>query len=182
MVVNSALFFPTFFRTQRFPWTAKWSKMKDNRMPATVAIRPFHPDDMERILEIERASFGRDAYDRNLFAEFFHTCGRLFLVAAGRKRVCGYMVTNIRGQWPDRAELVSVAVDPPWRGQGVAAALMRNTLRRLRLRRVARFTLVVRETNGTARRVYEHYGFQKMRTLRRYYEDGEDGILMRKIL
>jgi ribosomal-protein-alanine N-acetyltransferase len=134
---------------------------------------------MDRILEVEHASFGKDAYDRNLFAEFFHKCGGLFLVAVRRSGVCGYIVTCIRGE---RAELVSIAVDPAARGKGAASALLESTLRRLRRRSVARFGLMVRVTNAPARAFYEKYGFRPLRTVRRYYEDGEDGLLMTKDL
>lgn len=183
MLVNRLLFFSAFFSAQRFPGASKQSKIKDNRMRQTVTIRTFRLSDMDRILEIERASFGRDAYDRNLFAEFFHTCGGLFLVAVGEDRIWGYVIAGTGGQRPpERAELVSIAVDPAARGRGVASALMRNVFRRLRRRRVGRVTLVVRTTNRTARNVYEHYGFEKVRRIPNYYRNGQDGELMRKLL
>ena len=55
---------------------------------------------------------------------------------------------------------------------------MQSTLRRLRLRRVARLTLTVKITNLRARHFYEKYGFRKLRRAPAYYEDGADGILM----
>jgi len=152
-------------------------------MPAQISARPFRASDMGRILEIERASFGADAYDRNLFAELLHNCGDLFLVVAAGRNVCGYMVTCMRGRKaPDAAELVSVAVDPAFRGQGAASCLMNSTLRRLRLRGAARFSLMVKVTNDTARRYYERHGFRKVRKAAGYYENGEDGILMTRQL
>src|SRR6202030_215644 len=39
-----------------------------------VEIRPFRPADVERILEIERASFGRDAWPRSMFLGFARHC------------------------------------------------------------------------------------------------------------
>jgi ribosomal-protein-alanine N-acetyltransferase len=134
---------------------------------------------MDRILEIERASFGKDAYDRKLFAEFFHICGDLFLVAVRGGIICGYMITCTRGsQAPDAFELVSLAVDPAFRGMGAASCLMRNTLRKLQLRGGVRFSLMVRVTNQAARRFYEKHGFRKVRKVPGYYEDGEDAVLM----
>jgi [ribosomal protein S18]-alanine N-acetyltransferase len=130
-------------------------------------------------MEIEHSSFGDDAYDRNLFAEFFHKWGDLFLVAERRGKVCGYMVTCVRGE---RAELVSVAVDPAERGRGAGSALLAGTLRRLRRRGAARLGLMVRQTNAPARAFYEKFGFRKVRIVRKYYEDGEDGLLMTKDL
>ena len=152
-------------------------------MTKRYSVRKLRPSDMDRILEIEHASFGKDAYDRNLFAEFFHNCGDLFLVSETARGVCGYMLTCTRGRESDtRAELVSVAVDPAHRGRGAATALMDSTLRRLRLRGVARLSLMVRVTNRQALAFYEKYGFHKVRIVRGYYEDKADGFLMAKDL
>jgi ribosomal-protein-alanine N-acetyltransferase len=144
-------------------------------MAPPVRIRKFGKPDLDRIMEIESASFGEDAYDRNLFAAFCHKCGDLFLVAEGKRGVCGYSITCIRGV---RAELVSIAVNPKDRGKGAASALLRSTLRRLKNRGAARFGLIVRVTNRPARAFYEKYGFARTRIVRGYYEDGEDGLAM----
>jgi ribosomal-protein-alanine acetyltransferase len=142
-------------------------------------VRRLRIADLNRIMEIEHASFGDEAYDRNLFAEFFRKCGDLFLVAEHDRKVRGYMLTCIRGE---QAELVSVAVDPAARGRGAASALMESTLRRLRRRGIVRIGLMVRVTNDKARAFYERYGFKKGRKAPRYYEDGADGWRMAKNL
>jgi ribosomal-protein-alanine N-acetyltransferase len=144
-------------------------------MSKATEIRRFRRSDLDRVEEIEKASFGKDAYDRNLFAEFCDKCRSLFVVAVRRSKVCGYMITCIRG---DRAEVVSIAVDPAARGSGAASALMDSTLRRLRRRKVARLVLMVRVSNAPARAFYGKYGFEKTRLVRKYYEDGADGVLM----
>jgi [ribosomal protein S18]-alanine N-acetyltransferase len=152
-------------------------------MATAFSIRLVRLCDLARILQIEHASFGKDAYDRNLFAELRHKCGELFLVATRGRKICGYAVACIGGRSAsDRAELVSIAVDPKLRGKGIASALMDSMLRRLRRRRVARFHLMVKVTNHAAIRFYKRYGFQKSRIVRRYYEDGADGWRMAKSL
>ncbi|HUB82301.1 MAG TPA: ribosomal protein S18-alanine N-acetyltransferase [Bryobacteraceae bacterium] len=140
------------------------------------SIRLCREADFDRILEIEHASFGKYAWDRNLFADFFHKCGELFLVAVKGRKVCGYSLTCTGGR-PDspRAEVASIAVDPWYRGQGVASLLMDSTLRRLRRRGISRVNLVVKVTNAPAIKFYESYGFERGRLLRAYYEDGADG-------
>jgi ribosomal-protein-alanine N-acetyltransferase len=150
-------------------------------MATAISIRLLRLSDLDCILAIESASFGADAYDRNLFADFYHKCGELFLVAVRGRKVCGYMVTCIGGRTAARsAELVSVAVEPKCRGKGIASALMDSTLRRLRRRGVVRLRLTVKVTNEAAIRLYEGYGFQKSRIVRGYYEDGADGWRMVK--
>jgi [ribosomal protein S18]-alanine N-acetyltransferase len=152
---------------------------KDTRMPAPYRIRRLRASDLDRILEIERDSFGRDAYERDLFVAYLDKCGPLFLTAEREGRVWGYLIACIRG---DRAELVSIAVDPAERGRGAASALMDGVLRRLRRRGVVRIALTVKVTNRKALAFYAKYAFQRVRRVRRYYEDGADGWLMaRKI-
>jgi ribosomal-protein-alanine N-acetyltransferase len=140
-------------------------------------VRPVRENDLDDILVVEHASFGKDAYDRKLFAEYCHKCGDLFLVAERGRRICGYSVTCVRGE---RAELVSIASLPETRRMGVASALLDSTLRRLRRKGVTRFSLIVRETNAGAIRFYGKFGFTKVRLVPGYYEDAGDGVLMKK--
>jgi ribosomal-protein-alanine N-acetyltransferase len=147
-------------------------------MPAPFTVRKMRWKDLGRILEIERASFGPDAYDRNLFADRLRSSRDLFLAAERGRRVCGYLMACVRGT---RAELVSIAVDPPARGQGAASALIESALRRLKRRRVARFSLIVKTSNREAQACYVKYGFRRLRRVPRYYEDASDGWLMTRI-
>ena len=146
-------------------------------MQPLFSVRPVRPSDLDRICEIEHASFGKDAYPRNLFAEFYRKCRRLFLVVARGNTVWGYMITCRCG---DRAELVSVAVAPPARTRGAASVLMDSTLRRLQRSGVTRIHLMVRVRNRKARAFYEKYGFDKVRFVPRYYSDGADALMMAK--
>jgi ribosomal protein S18 acetylase RimI-like enzyme len=160
-------------------------------MPGRFSVRRVKAGDMDRILEIEVASFGRDAYDRKLFAEYTRNCGDLFLVAEGGNgactKVCGYAITCLcapAGKYrpENRAELVSLAVDPAVLGKGAASDLMDSILRRLKLRGVKRLGLTVNVTNQRALGFYKKYGFRKLRRAPRYYEDGADGLLLIKDL
>jgi [ribosomal protein S18]-alanine N-acetyltransferase len=179
LVKSPRLRFPYFF-CHGFRTAPKYAKIKDNRMLKRYSTRRVRAADLDRIMEIERARFGRDAYDRNLFAEYTRKCGELFLVAECSRKVWGYALTCLTS--PERAELISVAVDPAAQGTGVAKALMDSTLRRLRPRGVTRIGLMVKVTNERARAFYQRYGFKKIRIVRAYYEDGQDGWLMTKYL
>src|SRR5437763_1727215 len=93
-------------------------------------------------------------------------------------RLGSFRVGLYRCAFGNRAEVVSLAVDPAVRCRGVASALMNSCLRRLRLRGISRLALMVKVTNVAARAFYEKYQFEKVRTVRGYYEDGADGWLM----
>ena len=145
-------------------------------MGSHVEIRLFHPRDLDRILEIEQASFGPDAWDRDLFLEYFHRCPDLFLVARRARRIGGYSITCTGAK---NTELVSIAVDPRDRLLGLGRAMLDETLAQLRSRRVSSWWLMVATANEPAIRFYEDYGFIRTRRSKRYYGPGRDAWRMR---
>ena len=142
-------------------------------------IRPFRPADIDRILEIERASFGRDAWPRSMFLDFSRHCPDLFLVLKSGRRIAGYSITCTTGE---KAELTSIAVDPRVRRRGFAQALLDYTASELRRCRVHSWWLMVRVDNVAAIAFYRGYGFARTRLVRNYYEDGASGYRMRLAL
>lgn len=144
-------------------------------------IRRYRPSDLETLILVERASFGRDAYDRKLFAEYARVCGGFFLVAESlAKRFAGYSISCICGGRPKVANLISIAVAPEARRNGVASLLLLSTIRRLKFRGIERLTLLVRQSNRGALEFYKRHGFEVVRRAPGYYENGEDGWLMRR--
>jgi ribosomal-protein-alanine acetyltransferase len=140
----------------------------------TIRFREAH---LPRIMQIERASFGRDAYSRSLFQELHAEPGSLFLVARRGASIAGYIVGCAQA---GVGEIVSVAVDPAHRGAGVGAALVERLLSMLAEAGVGRVELMVRTDNRGAIRFYRLFQFRRVRRVRGYYEDGGDGLLMRK--
>ncbi len=130
---------------------------------------------MVRILEIEAASFGREAWDRALFDESLNDCPELFLIAKLSGRIAGYSITCVG---KEKAELISIAVFPEARRRGVGEALVRFTLRALKRRKVAVWRLMVRIGNEDAIRFYKGLGFVRVRTVKGYYGAGVDARAM----
>ncbi|MGH9719535.1 MAG: ribosomal protein S18-alanine N-acetyltransferase [Bryobacteraceae bacterium] len=130
---------------------------------------------MPGVLAIERACFGRSAYPRGLFEEYAAQPATIFLVAETGRKTAGYILARSR-----RSELVSIAVDPSTRRSGVGNALLQSALRRLRRAGATEMSLIVKVTNQGAMRFYESFGFERIRRVRAYYEDGADGYLMKK--
>ena len=148
---------------------------RQRHLKHAVQIVPFRLRHLDRILEIERASFGRDAWPRSLFLELYADCRELFFVIKDGRRIAGYIATCVAAR---NAEIVSLAVHPDYRRRGLAAALLRRTLRALRDAGARRAELMVRTGNQAGARLYRTFGFRRVRTVRRYYEDGGDGFLM----
>ena len=126
------------------------------------------------MVEIERASFGKHAWPAELFVEYWRHTPDLFLIARLGRRITGYSIT--RTDWRG-AELESIAVDPRYRGRGVAQALLDATLAQLPAGVALR--LMVSTANDAALRFYRQYGFIRTRLVKRYYGKGRDAWRMR---
>jgi [ribosomal protein S18]-alanine N-acetyltransferase len=140
-----------------------------------IGIVPFRPRHLDRILRIERASFGTEAWPRKYFLELYGDCREFFVVAKVRGRIAGYAVACAEKR---NAEVASLAVHPDYRRQGVADRLMRHMLRKLRAAGVRRVELMVRTGNTAGAQLYRSLGFRRVRLVAAYYEDGGDGFLM----
>jgi len=143
-----------------------------------ISIRRARSDDLPSILRIEKRSFARDAWDRELFLDYLARPDNfLFLAAIIDRAVVGYVVAF---QGATRAEVDSIAVAPAKRGRGIAVALLKRVIGLLRHRGFRTVSLNVRLKNKAAIRLYRKLGFQRVRRVNGYYEDGAAAWRMRK--
>jgi ribosomal-protein-alanine N-acetyltransferase len=99
-----------------------------------------------------------------------------FFVALAGDRLLGYAAVSTV---LDEGSLDTIAVEPAFRRQGVADALVAHVLARGRARNLAFLTLEVREGNTPARTLYEKHGFQVVGRRKNYYDKPrEDALLM----
>ncbi len=161
-----------------------------------MGIRQATRLDLLAVLRIERASFDQPWP----FAAFERYLGEPgFLVAtAGPDRtgddayrfdesgddessesVLGYVVADlVANHGRGLGHVKDVAVHPDHRGEGVGGALLERTLSVLGARGARSVKLEVRESNHRALSLYDDFGFEHLRTVPRYYDDGEDALIM----
>lgn len=80
-----------------------------------------------------------------------------------------------------QAELIDIRVCPTFRGRGIGAFMLADSLRSLAAEQADRCFLEVRRSNSIARSLYAKQGFRQTGLRRDYYrsqEGPEDGILM----
>jgi ribosomal-protein-alanine N-acetyltransferase len=143
-----------------------------------INIRRAGPADLPSILRIETKSFGHDAWDRAMFLYYFARPARsVFFVACVDRSVAGYALAC---HTATRAEIHSIAVAPSHRGKGIAVALMRRVIATLARRGFSTVSLNVRLENKAAIGLYRKYGFQRVRRVNDYYEDGAPSWRMRR--
>ena len=148
--------------------------------PQEIRIRHFSIADLPRVLEIEPASFRMvDAWSKPIFRKWYRKCPDLFIVAEISGTIAGYMCTSIEQK---TGEIESIAVDPAFRRQGVASALMDYTLREMQASGITTVELQVRTTNTGGIRFWQNAGFSPSGILPNFYDDGAEALQMKKSL
>jgi len=145
------------------------------------AVRRLRVGDLPRVLQIERVSFGPDAYSASTFmAHVFRDRKGLFVAQDESGRIIGYILIRVGLGWigAKRGGITSVAVDPAYQRQGVGRALIAQAIQHLREHDVEEADLEVSVTNRSAQSLYESFGFRRSRVLPDYYGEDRDGIKM----
>ncbi len=105
-----------------------------------------------------------------------HDCDRLFTAGPGA------MALLRINPWDHTAHLLKIAVAANQEGTGTARQLWGQIENWLRAESIQAVHLEVREDNRRAVRFYEALGFGRLRTVRGYYSDGADALLLLKAL
>ncbi|MHA1740702.1 MAG: ribosomal protein S18-alanine N-acetyltransferase [Candidatus Thorarchaeota archaeon] len=149
-------------------------------------IRLFEREDLKSVMSINQQCLPEN-YPNSFFLGLFHHAPRAFLVAEASSSIVGYIMCRIErgissfGRLPvKKGHIVSIAVLPQHRRQGIGTALIERGIAGMKEYGVAEVFLEVRKTNEPAIAVYESLGFEIKRVLKGYYRDGEDAYLMVK--
>ena len=136
----------------------------------------MRPEDLDEVLDIERASFSMP-WSRGAFLyEMQQNRVARCWVMREDGRTIGYLCL---WEIADELHITNVAVDPRCRRQGVGRMLLRGVLEDARERRLRLVVLEVRPSNAEARSLYEGFGFRVIgRRHGYYYDTGEDALVM----
>ena len=151
-------------------------------MLADLRIEPVRPDEIDRLLAIERDSF-TVPWTRKMFeAEVAGNPFSRLDVARVPGPVAGtFVVIGFVCYWVvfDELHLLDVAVEPAYRRRGVGRRLVAHVLARGAEQAVRRAMLEVRLSNEAAACLYEGFGFRMTGTRPKYYTNPvEDAQLL----
>ena len=136
-------------------------------MRVVTHIRTAAPADLPAVFELQ--STVPEAAQWN---DYSHAD---LLLAEHDGRIAGFLAT--RRIAPHESEVLNLAVDPALRRNGIACRLL------------ARFVqdqpgdvfLEVRESNSTAQKLYEAFGFQRVGLRKAYYENPSESAVVMKM-
>lgn len=144
-----------------------------------AVIRRAQPADAAAILGLEEL-FPSDRMSPATVRRFLRVPTAAVWVAVFANEIVGTLVLLTRRN-THTARIYSVAVSHAARGRGLAQQLV--SAAEAHARKGKNFiSLEVREDNAAARALYRKLGYAEARTLPGFYDDGADGLRLRKSL
>ncbi|WP_438951353.1 peptidase C39 family protein [Porticoccus sp.] len=144
-----------------------------------VSMRPAIPEDLSALLRLENKCFTTDQLSRRSFRHWIQAENCTFIVVEYSDVIVGYsLIIFFRGT--ALARLYSIAIDPDYRGLGLARKLMMEGEKISKRAGRVFLRLEVSMDNPAAISLYESMGYQPFGIYRNYYEDNNDALRMQK--
>lgn len=142
-----------------------------------VYINPLTYEDVQRVSEIEAASYGPHHWSKDSFySEINNKVAKYYTARISTGEIVGYA-----GVWHivDEAHITTIAVHPDSLRKHFGEALIVKILEDCYNEFIKYITLEVRVSNIPAIKLYEKYGFKSLGTRKGYYQDNnEDALIM----
>jgi ribosomal-protein-alanine N-acetyltransferase len=143
-----------------------------------VEIRSWKKEDVDSIAQMEERCFSDAWSKQSLLSAFEDAFTHCFLIEEGGQ-VCAYACLFVIFE---QAEVQNIAVDIPFRRKGFGDKLLAFLHDFAKEKGAQTCFLEVRKSNFSAISLYEKHGYQAFGKREKYYQDGEDCILMQKQL
>jgi [ribosomal protein S18]-alanine N-acetyltransferase len=143
-----------------------------------MRVRPFTPRDVPSVLAIQATAGIGDGWNEANYLNLASSGGFVAVAEEGEPlHLLGFVA--LRRAF-DEAEILSLAVDAPYRRRGTGRALVRSACEWMRREGIAAAWLEVRASNLAAIRLYSSTGFRFHSARKWYYRNpDEDADIMR---
>lgn len=143
-----------------------------------VVIQPAGWRDLNALRSLEKVCFPKDAWPLLDLVGVLTLPNVVRLKAEFEGAMIGFIAGDVRPT-EKVAWIATIGVLPEYRRRGTGKALLQACERQLEVTRVR---LCVRATNQEAIQLYLNEGYSKAETWAKYYQDGEDALVMEKAL
>lgn len=137
-------------------------------------------EDIKRVFIIEQTSF-HEPWSEKMIAEEIHLCNPTNIIIKDRRddTIIGYVFSRIID---DTVEILRIAVKSEYKGAGFASLMINEIVERSRSLSIKSMILEVSCLNEPALRLYQKNGFIIEGRRKNYYKNGEDALLMRRLI
>ena len=143
-----------------------------------MEIQPANIRDLGALRRLENACFGKDAWPIFDLVAVLTWSDIIRLKAVEDGEMVGFVAGDPRPS-QDAGWIATIGVDPNYQHRGIGRALLRACEERMKF---PRSKLTVRLSNDRAISLYEQEGYRVVEIWKKYYNDGEDGLVMEKVL
>ncbi len=158
-------------------------------MQVSFTLRPFKATDLDQVMNINRRCLPEN-YSTYFFLDLHERFPETFIVAEDKSVIVGYIMCRIETGAPDfgslsfkkKGHVISIAVLPEYRRQGVAYALMKEAMQAMLRLKAKECYLEARVSNTPAVKLYQKMGFKVTQTIQGYYANREAAYKMRRKL
>lgn len=148
-------------------------------------VRKADDSDILQVMQINQETLPEN-YPEFFFRDLLNKYPETFIVAESGNKLIGYIMCRMEGgisnfgiTWVRKGHIVSVTVLPQYRRQGVGTELINRAVTAMTECYDAKEVILeVRVSNTAAIAIYDKLKFSRIRTIRSYYRDGEDAVLM----
>lgn len=163
--------------------------MTDTRM-----IKPYNAflirccdlNDLEGVIAVNERELPED-YPYFFYKSILDNFSESFLVATTEdsNKIIGYIMWRVERtpskdnfKLVNKAHLVSIAVYEEYRRNGIATALLSNSMPTLLKHEIKEYVLEVRVSNYQAINLYKNFKYESAGIKKKYYKDGENAYFM----
>lgn len=143
-----------------------------------MQYRKWAYEDILAVAALEKECF-RDPWSYRMLADTFFSDSTITVLAEEDGKVLGYGFLIAPGE---DADLANIAVGTEYRRRGIAQGILQSLEKRAASTGVRRIFLEVRVSNAPAMSLYLKEGYVGRYVRPRYYGDGEDALVMEKLL
>ena len=143
-----------------------------------ASIQPATWRDLRPIVALEKVCFGRDSWPWPELLAALTFPGTIRLKAELEGQMVGFAIGDRRGR-RDLGWVASVGVHPDYRRRGLGRQLLAACEQGLQTHRVR---LSLRKSNEAALELYLQAGYSRVDLWPKYYRDGEDALVMERIV
>ena len=140
-----------------------------------LRIVPMTAELVPAVAALEAVSFSTPWSESAIRSELDNAWA-IWLTAIEGNQLVGYLGVQYG---PDGGDIMTIATDPAWQGQGIAKALIAAMTDIFRQKGLSWLTLEVRPSNSPAMALYESLGFRQVGRRKNYYRNPtEDALLL----
>lgn len=150
-----------------------------------LTLRKFSAEDLDDVILLNRECLPEN-YTPLFFLDIRKNCPDSFLVAQMNGDILGYIMCRLENGFSDfrkfrvvkKGHIVSIAVKKEYRKKGIGGKLLIEAVNTLKKQKVSECFMEVRTINHNAINLYKKIGFESIRKIKAYYQDGADALVM----